>query len=208
MCINKHNYKTYNRAFVLGTGSTINDIDLSLLKNELTISCNLIGKSGFIPNFLCISDPLFFREYYLMKEYLELKTIFVFAVPPCDPPIDVKYIKIPMNREKTILDQNNFGDFKEAFWGRNVIIDLCIPLANYLNIKTIYLIGCDNTNNHFYLQSEQEIKAKASETDKTQYFEKIKELYKLEGGEIYIATPSNLKMFKYKKFEDIIHETN
>ena len=45
-----------NKCFILGTGPSLNDVDLSLLKNHTTIGVNLIISSGFIPDYICVSD--------------------------------------------------------------------------------------------------------------------------------------------------------
>ncbi len=55
-----------DRCFIVGTGSSLNDVDLSLLKNEITISLNLILlKDDFVPNYLCIADTTVMEKHYL-----------------------------------------------------------------------------------------------------------------------------------------------
>ena len=53
--IEKNIYKS--RCFIVGTGESLNKIDLSLLENEITIGINLILKHPtFVPNYLCVAD--------------------------------------------------------------------------------------------------------------------------------------------------------
>jgi len=53
------------RCFIVGTGSSLDDIDLSLLKNEITIGINLILlKKDFTPNYLCVADTTVMENHY------------------------------------------------------------------------------------------------------------------------------------------------
>tara|TARA_R110002020_G_scaffold11692_2_gene43717 strand:- start:1250 stop:1984 length:735 start_codon:yes stop_codon:yes gene_type:complete len=59
---NKHKGQ---RCFIVATGSSINGLDLSLLKNEITIGINLIlRKKGFTPNYLCVADTTVIERHY------------------------------------------------------------------------------------------------------------------------------------------------
>lgn len=59
---NKHKGQ---RCFIVATGSSINELDLSLLKDEVTIGINLIlRKKDFIPNYLCVADTTVMERHY------------------------------------------------------------------------------------------------------------------------------------------------
>ena len=59
---NKHKGK---RWFIVTTGTSINSLDLSYLKNEITIGINLIlRKKEFTPNYLCIADTTVMEKHY------------------------------------------------------------------------------------------------------------------------------------------------
>tara|TARA_Y100000004_G_scaffold188423_1_gene242510 strand:- start:866 stop:1576 length:711 start_codon:yes stop_codon:yes gene_type:complete len=59
---NKHKGK---RCFIVATGSSLNKLDLSLLRNEITIGINLIlRKEDFVPNYLCIADTTVMEKHY------------------------------------------------------------------------------------------------------------------------------------------------
>jgi len=61
--IEKNTYK--NRCFIVGTGESLNKIDLSLLENEITIGINLILKHPtFVPNYLCVADTTVMEHNY------------------------------------------------------------------------------------------------------------------------------------------------
>ena len=53
------------RCFIVGTGSSLNDFDMSLLENEITISFNnILLKTDFTPNYLCIADTTVMENNY------------------------------------------------------------------------------------------------------------------------------------------------
>ena len=59
------NYFKNKRCFIIGTGASLNDFDMSLLKNEITISFNnILLKSDFTPNYLCVSDTTVMENNY------------------------------------------------------------------------------------------------------------------------------------------------
>jgi len=62
--IKKDLYKN-KRCFIVGTGSSLNDINLSLLENEITIGINLIlNKQDFVPDYLCVADTQVMKHNY------------------------------------------------------------------------------------------------------------------------------------------------
>jgi len=193
-------YNNYNRCFIIGNGSSLNEMDLDLLKDELTIGCNLICKSGFVPKFLCVSDSDNFKT---QEEFLPFNTNFVFASPPCIVSDDIKCRKVALKQEESMLDAIELDkDFNKTYWARNVIIELCIPLANYLNIKEIYLIGIDGIKkdnySHFY-----DTVILPTNTDFVPYYNKIKELY---NGTIYDCTVDGyLTMFEKRDYLEVLN---
>ena len=53
------------RCFIVGTGSSLHDIDLSLLKDEITIGINLVLlKEDLTPNYLCVADTTVMERHY------------------------------------------------------------------------------------------------------------------------------------------------
>lgn len=62
--VEKNKFKG-DRCFIVGTGSSLDNVDLSPLKNEITISLNLILlKEDFVPNYLCIADTTVMENHY------------------------------------------------------------------------------------------------------------------------------------------------
>ena len=61
----KKNIHKDKRCFIVGTGPSLNDVDMSFLKNEITIGVNLILlKEDFTPNYLTVADTTVIRKHY------------------------------------------------------------------------------------------------------------------------------------------------
>ena len=59
---NKHLGK---RCFIIATGPGLNTVDLSFLKDEITIGMNLIlRQKDFTPDYLCVADSTLFNNHY------------------------------------------------------------------------------------------------------------------------------------------------
>lgn len=53
------------RCFIVGTGTSLNGIDMSLFKDEITIGINLVLlKKDFAPNYLVVADTSVVRKHY------------------------------------------------------------------------------------------------------------------------------------------------
>ena len=62
--VERNRYKN-KRCFIIGTSSSISNVDMSLLKDEVTLSLNLILKHPtFVPNYLCIADTTVMENNY------------------------------------------------------------------------------------------------------------------------------------------------
>lgn len=159
------------RIFILGNGASLNDIDLSLLKDEYTISCNYIAlHKDFSKLDLCFfADPSSKRSIWatptrgpvptgtvkngfrlLHDKTRPMKTQFVFNVTM-----------------KNFIEQNRLFSDHEVFYvmagdglieSKKVETDLTKPistmdgalyfminLALYMGFKDIYLCGCGYT---------------------------------------------------------------
>ena len=52
----KKNCYKGKRCFILATGPSLLDVDLSLIENEITIGVNAIQKSGYVTDYIVVSD--------------------------------------------------------------------------------------------------------------------------------------------------------
>ncbi|MEM9773217.1 MAG: 6-hydroxymethylpterin diphosphokinase MptE-like protein [Chloroflexota bacterium] len=142
---NKH---AGERAFVIGNGPSLNLLDLTLLKDEVSIGCNglfiLFDNMGFVPPYYTCEDKLVGEDR--ARELNNLKgTNKVF-------PYDLRHF-LKSDEDTTYV---NFirGDYvgypristdfaNEAYWGGTVTF-LNLQLAIHLGCTTIYMIGFDH----------------------------------------------------------------
>ncbi len=145
---NKHKGKA---CFVIGNGPSLNLMDLTSLKSEITIACNsfylLHSKLGFVPTYYTVEDPL--PAYDNQKEISSLRDSVKFI--PCD----LKKIITPdpntfyVNFHRSYMRSSNpkfplfsYDFAKKAYWGGTVLF-YNLQLAYYLGCNPIYLIGVD-----------------------------------------------------------------
>ena len=168
------------KCFILGNGPSLNDIDLSLLKNEFVIGSNYIlnGFSeincNFIPTILgsgdstCVSKIINDDNIHLINE----NTVVVFH------PTNAKFMEEDKECQDKIYSNlkkinykfiKRFDDFwiddkfmkkmdfkinveKYCFYYRNVVAMINMLIAEKLGFKEIYLLGCDMNKftTHFY----------------------------------------------------------
>ena len=168
-----------DRCFILATGPSLSEVDLSLLENEITIGVNAIQKSGYVTDYIVVSDAeTVERDVDIIMNEQESIKHFVFGESPSNriknkttekmkifKNVSVVYnkekedIKMPPMHERPIelcrkryyIDSNlkNFSTY-----GGSVVQDLTIPTAIYLGFKEIYLLGCDGGFRHFYADTE------------------------------------------------------
>jgi len=149
------------KCFILGTGPSLSDTPLHFLNDHVTIGVNLILHSGFVPNYLCVSDREMAVDNYdaIFNEKMDNGTYVVARTKD-------------QNVNNLLTKKNNvylIEGFKEdkpirppyldeqflrfAMTKNGVINDLAVPLAVYLGFKEIYLLGVDGEHGpeaHFY----------------------------------------------------------
>jgi len=166
---NKHKGQ---RCFIIGTGPSLNEMDLTYLKNEVTFGVNFLFKSEQFkvlnPTYYAITDEFFHNQG---KEYLEgifnntKNSIMICnykgkrVVNSCKiKPKEVYYIyqKLFPHKKLTCVDAH-----KNMTIGMNVVTG-CIQMAIYMGFSEIYLIGADFNSfasekpNHCYTDDSNE----------------------------------------------------
>jgi uncharacterized Rossmann fold enzyme len=167
------------RCFILGNGPSINNIDLNVLKDEITIGCNYLlnglfdKKKDFVPTILCTGDRKCSKDYLSIDyDLIQKKNPIVIFHPSntdfLDSTKNSKYstnllannkMYCIKNFEKFILTksliekvdlENNIETYCKIY--RNVIPMISMLIAKQLGFKEIYLLGCDFTDMlfHFY----------------------------------------------------------
>lgn len=200
----KDKYKG-KRCFVLGTGPSLKGQDLSLLDDEITIGCNSIFRA-MTPTFLCISDPSIVVSLWNDLAKLKGKCELVVSVPPCKPVPGAHSVLL----DKSALVQNTgyiHGDLAMTWWGRTVIIDLCLPLAYHLGCHTAILLGCDcESTGHFYKDQTHGRHAGNWPLVFAQY-KQMKKIFESKERQIHNATAGGkLEVFKRVKYEELFRE--
>lgn len=134
------------RCFILANGPSINNLDLSLLKNEITIGINastlLAEKYGFIQTFYTVSDKRFFDIEFKKQLALNLPTdtIKVFRK-------EIKEI-YPQNIENVFyvnpLERDGFSfNLAHGYYYGCTTVMLALQLAYFIGCHQIYILGLD-----------------------------------------------------------------
>tara|TARA_B100001248_G_scaffold262690_1_gene260947 strand:- start:735 stop:1568 length:834 start_codon:yes stop_codon:yes gene_type:complete len=137
--------------YVIGNGPSLNEIDLNLLKDKITIACNSFylkhNELDFLPTYYTVEDPL-----PAVDNKLEINKIKgVNKIIPYDlrniitPSDDVTYINFlrsymrPSNKKFPLFSRDVEN---KIYWGGTVVY-MNIQLACFLGCNPIYLIGVD-----------------------------------------------------------------
>jgi len=135
------------RAFIIGNGPSLNMMDLTKLKDEITFGVNnifyLIPKMGFKPTFYVVEDKLVAED---RAEEINALTgmIKIFGT-------ELQYcLKDSQNLiwANVIYDFSNYPDFphfsedaSECLWVGGTVSYLCMQLAYYMGFSEVYLVG-------------------------------------------------------------------
>jgi len=149
------------KCFIMGTGPSLSDTPLHLLKDHVTIGVNLILHSGFVPDYLCVSDREMAVDNFdaIFNEKMDDGT-YVIARTKNQNVNNLLmrknnvYLIEGFKEDKPIRPPHIDDQFlKFAMTKNGVINDLAVPLAVYLGFKEIYLLGVDGEHGpeaHFY----------------------------------------------------------
>lgn len=221
------------RCFLIGNGPSLNQTDLTLLKNEYTFGVNkiyqLFDKMGFVPTYYVVIDEK--DAEYDKEEIRNIKgttKIFPCAFEPLFP-------------NETYFKWCGGGTFspdasKGLDSGENVMY-ICMQLAYYMGFRKVYLVGMDfdwgeelqdirphqtiighDQKTHFspnyrkpnelWVAPDLEEALKGF-TKAKDYFEKPHGEYREELGKIYNATiGGKLEIFPRVNYQDIIGGKN
>jgi len=155
MKLEKNYYKNKkDRCFILGTGISLNDVDLNLLKDDITIGVNQICIAT-IPNFTVVSDNecLLKNEHMIFNDETKKNSNFVFLSNGGGVDLPQRFYTENSKILKCVEEIPYFidDDFNiVSNTGGSVVQDLAIPLACWLGFKEINLLGCDGGFRHFF----------------------------------------------------------
>ncbi|MDR3696314.1 6-hydroxymethylpterin diphosphokinase MptE-like protein [Mucilaginibacter sp.] len=132
------------RCFIIANGPSLNKIDLTLLKDEITIGMNRIylieEKIGYLPNYLVVSDiPIQLKQF--SEEYGQVKTIKLYNwwarhLFANDTDINFFYQHFTCDFQP---------DFTKTVGNSKSVTYVCMQLAFYMGFDEVYLIGKDHS---------------------------------------------------------------
>ena len=208
------------RCFIIGTGPSLNETNLSLLKNEICFGVNTLyrGLEKFNINcqYWAISDDTIILKHAdnIMKNVDT--TLFV-----CSPGKHElkkrqdgkckKVYNIPQIGEMFHCEQFSPDPSLGFFNGNTVIIDVCLQLAYFMGFSKVYLLGCDSdySRDHRFDGLPSDVKVTpAIEGDFSNIFksyEICKSYYEKNNREIINCTVGGkLEIFKRQNLDDVI----
>jgi len=165
-----------DRCFILATGPSINDINVSLLKGELCISVSnffvhpLFNEIKPKYHIFAESHPPITEEQYVnwLKDAEGRITYTAnFIVSANDSFLLDKYKVLTKHKTYYYLSGGTYPvDFTSGLPEIQTVVHIAIYLAMYIGVKEIYLVGVDNTLNfqknsfvHFYKKEEHKMVA-------------------------------------------------
>lgn len=148
-----HNKYKGKRIFIIGNGSSLNEMPLYLLKDEYKMCFNhfplMEERVNWFPQFYAITDDLVVRD---MAD--ELNSTIVskvkYAFFPDIHPSNINFKKRIKNKDNILwlyLDNPDFSD-RLPYCGINeTVVNVGIQVAAYMGFSEIFLIGMDMTFN-------------------------------------------------------------
>jgi glycosyltransferase involved in cell wall biosynthesis len=164
------------RAFLIGNGPSLNKLDLTLLKDEITIGVNSIflarERMGFLPTHYVVEDVFVAEDRADQINALRgtqkwFGNYLRYCLKP-DP--DTLWLNVRMRYD----NYKNFpyfsGDAGRQVWTGGSVTYICMQLAYYFGIKDLYLIGFDH---HYDIPKTALIEGNAitSTTDDPNHFD-------------------------------------
>lgn len=154
--LNYKNIHSNQRCFIIGNGPSLNNLDLSKLKDEITFGVNAIYTNylnmGFYPTYYVLEDRLVAEDR--ADEINQYKESIKFIGNHLSYCIQSDEKTIWLN---TIMDYRNYPNFPKfsknilrKVWVGGTVTYQCLQLAYYMGFHEVYLIGFD----HYYLIPE------------------------------------------------------
>ena len=141
---------TGQRCFIVGNGPSLNQIDMSLLKNEITFGSNrcYLGfeKWGFPFNYWGVMDRLQIEKYYMEYEDNIPSEVIKF--------FPFEYINMfnfdnycPVNFSYDSRPPYKFSNSPDNLFLGFTVTHMLMQIATIMGCNPIYLIGCDHNYN-------------------------------------------------------------
>ena len=220
------------RCFILGNGPSLNKVDLSLLKNEITFGVNSIflnfPKMGYEVTYFTIEDTHVIRERF--REIGEMRNPIRFIPNHAASQIPFSDNNVYINMVCDFTRYKGFPFFStdaaRRVWAGGTVSYINMQLAWYMGFDEVYLLGFDHT---YTIPESAEIKGndiKSNEDDPNHFhpdyfgknfhwhipltermelaYKKADYAFQQKGAKIYNATPGGkLEVFERINYDDI-----
>ena len=135
-----------HRAFVIGNGPSLNQMDLGFMANEVTIGSNGIflafERMGFVPTYYTIEDRLVAEDRAMEAAGIE-GTQRIYPHDLVQTLGDATALYVPFRRSYFGFPQFSRNLVDAAYWGGTVTV-FNLQIAFHLGCNPVYLIGCDH----------------------------------------------------------------
>jgi len=139
------------RCFIIGSGPSINRMDLSMLRQEKTFGFNafflIADRVGFLPTYYLVEDPLPAEDNAAEINALEGTTKILpwdlrYCLRPDDRTIYVHFDRFYADSPDPAFPRMTPDASRVVFWGGTVAY-MAIQLADFMDFEEIYLLGID-----------------------------------------------------------------
>ena len=222
-----HNIHKDERCFILGSGPSLKNTNLNLIKNEIIFGVNtvfkILPKYDLKCKYYNIGDINVWKEHY--KQILSQDTtLFMGGILANNDYLNNYGYYSQFQKNEPILIRfrgplrlkKEWGDndlTKGNYGAHQIIANQSLQLAHYMGFKKVYLLGCDcdytGRNHHF--DGENYSHQPTSTIKSTQYWDETFKEYDMigkgfekTGGKVYNATVGGkLGVFERVKLEDV-----
>ena len=209
-----HNKHITERCFIIGTGPSLKQTNLSLIKDEILFGVNnlFMGFHDFDikPQYWCVADAKIFDKYSYNLLYLDTTLfltdgagqLFLHNMKKYPKNSNAPFVLRPLSDMKTTKEFST--DIIKGVNGGMVTLS-CLQIAYYLGFKEVYLLGCDCSSKGKHYDNKADVKSK---DDYWEHFFKLydvcKKVYEADGRKIYNATVGgNLEVFERIRLENL-----
>jgi hypothetical protein len=140
-----------DRCFIIGNGPSLNDIDITLLKNEFTFGVNAIytnyDRMWFYPTYYVVEDVFVAEDRAEeINRYRSSMKFFGNYLRYClDADEQTTWLNV-MFRYDEYADFPNFStNAARSIWTGGTVSYLCMQLAYFMGFQEIYLVGFDHS---------------------------------------------------------------
>lgn len=146
----KERYAGGQRAFLIGNGPSLKKLDLTLLQEEVTFGVNAIylnrEEMGFLPTHYVVEDSFVAEDR--AEEIVSLEgpqKWFGNYLQYCLGSADANWLNILMDYREYEGFPRFSGDALRAVWVGGTVSYVCMQLAYYMGVKSLYLVGFDHS---------------------------------------------------------------